>query len=334
LHQALYPLGELQRACTNMAEAERVAERLGDRIRLSRVLSSQIYLLGATGDLAGAIAVGERALNCLAEQDDLEAALNTRLMLARSLYAAGRYGEAIHRAQDAVALLRDDVERGAVPGMNQTVSARVWLTLCHAELGRFEEGAAEGAMAMRLATHPRCSEHDVVWSRVGVGRLLVVRGEFMAAIATLTPALPLCKDELAIYFSRVASSLGSAYAAAGRVDEGLALLEQADNQARMIGFTFGQALVLAQLGAAYLLAGEADRAQKAGDRAVEAAQRWGERGNEAWALCLLGDVAAARGQWREAQVHYQKGLAVAGPLQMLPARGRCREGLDRLLHRR
>ena len=162
-------------------------------MRLSRVLSSQIYVLSATGDLAGAVAAGERALTLLAEWDDLDAAVNTRLMLARALYAAGRYQEAVGRARKAANLLGEDVDRGALGGLNQTVSARVWLALCHAERGEFEAGGSEGEAAMRLATHPRCSEHEVLWSRLGLGRLRVVSGDLAGAIEMLAPALPLCE---------------------------------------------------------------------------------------------------------------------------------------------
>ena len=261
LHQAIYPLGDLQRGRANMLQAEAAAERLGDPVRLSLVLSSQCYLLAATGDLLAAIDAGERALSCLAGRDDLDPVVSARMMLARSLYAAGRYAEAIRRELYAVVdLLGKDVERGAFHGLNTTVNARVWLTLCHAELGEFETGAVEGAVAVQLAAHPACGEHEFVWSRVGLGRLQVVGGQFASAIETLEPALPLCRDQWAIYFSRVASSLGSAYAGVGRIDEGLALLQEADSQARKIGFTFGHALVLAQLGGVFLLAGKPDLA--------------------------------------------------------------------------
>jgi tetratricopeptide (TPR) repeat protein len=330
LHQALYPLGQLQHACANLAEAERAADRLGDGVRLSRVLSSQVYVLSATGDLAGAIAAGERALNLLAERDDLDAAVNTRLMLARALYAAGRYHEAVGRARDAAGLLGEDVDRGALGGINQTVSAHVWLALCHAERGEFEAGAAECEAAMRLAAHPRCSEHEVLWSRLGLGRLRVVSGDLAGAIEALAPTLPLCEGDLAIYLSRIAASLGTAYAGTGRIDEGLALLQRADEHAQAIGFAFGHALVLAQLGGALLSAGDPDRAQEVGLRAVDAALRWGERGNEAWAHCVLGDVAAARRDWREADTRYREALAIAEQLGMAPVRGQCSDGLARL----
>lgn len=330
LHQALYPLGHLQHARANLAEAERVAARLGDAVRLARVLSSQIYLLSATGDLAGAIEAGERVLSLLAEQDDLDAAVNTRLMLARALYAAGQYGEALRRAREAVALLGEDVDRGAMGGLNQTVSARVWLTLCHAERGEFEIGAALGATALRLAAHPRCSEHEALWSRLGVGRLRVVGNDLAGACEVLEPALPLCKGDHAIYFSRVAASLGMAYSGSGRIDEGVGLLRQADEQAQALGFTFGHALVLAQLGAALLLAGDLDRAQEVALCAVDAAERWSERGNEAWARCLLGDTAAARLDTQAARVHYREALSIGEALSMAPVQSRCSDGLVRL----
>lgn len=330
LHQALYPLGQLQLARANLSEAERAAERLGDTVRLSRVLSSQVYVLSATGDLASAVAAGERALTLLAERDDLDAAVNTRLMLARALYAAGRYGEAVARAREVADLLGEDLERGALGGLNQTVSARVWLALCHAEQGEFEAGAAEGEAAMRLAAHAQCSEHEVLWSRLGMGRLRVVRDDLAGAIDMLAPALPLCEGDLAIYRSRVASSLGVAYAGTGGVDEGLALLHRADEHAQAIGFAFGYALVLAHLAKALLLAGDPDRALEVGLRAVEAARQWGECGNEAWARCVLGDVAAARREWPEAETHYRAALSIAEALGMAPVRALCSDGLSQL----
>ncbi|MFO1046410.1 MAG: adenylate/guanylate cyclase domain-containing protein [Geminicoccaceae bacterium] len=330
LHQALYPLGQLQHARANLAEAERAAEKLGEPVRLSRVLSSQIYLLATAGDLAGAVAAGDRVLALLAERDDFEAAVNTRLMLARALYAAGRYGEALGRAREAVAWLGEDVERGAVPGMNQTVSAHVWLTLCYAERGEFAAGAAEGDAAMRLAARPTCSEHDVLWSRVGLGRLMAVSGNLKGAIEVLTPALPLCEGELAVYLSRVAASLGAAYAGVGQIDKGLALLQSADDHAQAIGFAFGHSLVLAQFGGAFLLAGDPDRAREVGLRALAMARQCGERGNEAWALCLLGDAATAHLNPREAGICYRDASEIAGQLAMAPVQARCSDGLAHL----
>jgi tetratricopeptide (TPR) repeat protein len=109
------------------------------------------------------------------------------------------------------------------------------------------------------------------------------QGGFPAAIKALEAALPLCQGEFAIYLSRVASSLGVAYAALGR-PEGLALLERAVDHARAIGFLFGYSLTLSQLGRGLLLADQRERALTIGSRALEEARQAGEQGNEAWVL--------------------------------------------------
>ena len=183
LHQALYPVGELRRTRANLAEAERLAECLDDPVRLCRVLSSETYLLATSGDLKEAIHVGERALSLLDRGgDDLEGAVNTRLMLARTLYAAGRYRKAIDHIRPVVETLREDVPRGQLgPGLNQTINARVWHMLCLAELGEFTACAALAAEVQRLAARVESAWQleNQVWLRIAVGRAAVLRGEFV-----------------------------------------------------------------------------------------------------------------------------------------------------------
>jgi tetratricopeptide (TPR) repeat protein len=211
LHQALYPIGELRRTRANLAEAERLAERLDDPVRLCRVLSSEIYLLATSGDLTDAIDVGERALALLDRGgDDLEAAVNTRLMLARTLYATGRYREAIGHIRPVIETLGEDVPRGQLgPGLNQAVNARVWHMLCLAELGEFAACAALAVEVQRLAAlvEGAWQLENQVWLRLALGREAVLRGDFAKAVEALEPALAPSESEFAIYYSRVASSL-------------------------------------------------------------------------------------------------------------------------------
>jgi class 3 adenylate cyclase/tetratricopeptide (TPR) repeat protein len=151
LNNALFPIGELERDLTNLREAERVAERLEDTSRLTRVLAQQVYLIASTGDLARAIAVGERALSLLNNHVDIETTANAMLMLSRTLYAAGRYKDAVDHARAAADLLGEDLSRSPDPSMNQTVSARVWLAVAHAEMGDIEAGMREIEVATRLS---------------------------------------------------------------------------------------------------------------------------------------------------------------------------------------
>jgi class 3 adenylate cyclase/tetratricopeptide (TPR) repeat protein len=332
MHQALITTGELHRDRGNLEEAERLAEQLGDDMRLSRVLSNKTYLLASIGDVSNAIESGERALRLAISQDDLEANTVTRLTLARAFYAGGRYREAIAYGQEVITSLGEDVQRGSffIGGLNQTVSARVWLALCHAELGEFEEGTARGKEAMRLTARlgNSESEYEQLWSRLGLGRLYVVQGNFTSAIELLEPALLLCeKPDFAVFFQRIACSLGVAYAKADRIEVGLALLRRAVSQSRGIGFVFGRALALSQLGEALLLAGDSEQARATGLAAIETARGSGEQGNQAWALRLLGDVAAVQGDHAEARAHYREALVIAEQRGMVPVKALCLEGL-------
>jgi hypothetical protein len=63
-----------------------------------------------------------------------------------------------------------------------------------------------------------------------------------------------------VYFTRAASSLGSAYALSGRTQEAVPLLERADSHADSVGFGYGHAVVLTALAEARLLAGDIQQA--------------------------------------------------------------------------
>jgi tetratricopeptide (TPR) repeat protein len=333
LHQALYLVGELQKTRANLAEAERLAERLADPVRLCRVMSSETYLLATIGELADAIEIGERALAMLDHgEDDLEGTVSTRLMLARALYGSGRYRDAIGHIRPVIEMLGEDVPRERLgPGVHQGVNARLWLLLCLAELGEFAEGMALAADAQRLSSQMASpwQHEEQVWLRIATGRSAVLQGDFATAVETLEPALILCEHEFVIHFSRAASSLGVAHARSGRVERGVALLREAVSRAEAISFRFCFGLLLAQLGEALLLADDADGALDAGKRALDAARRSGEEAGEGWALLLLGDVAA-RCDRTLAAARYREALDIAERLTVAPLRARCLKELGRL----
>jgi tetratricopeptide (TPR) repeat protein len=82
------------------------------------------------------------------------------------------------------------------------------------------------------------------------------------------------------------------------------------------------------LGEAYLLAGRLDEASTQAQRALEFSRAHQERGNEAYALRLLGEVAAQRHPPGErAEAHYRQALALAEELGMRPLVAHCHQGL-------
>src|SRR5262249_21187481 len=149
------------------------AERLGDQIRLSSVLSSLVYTLAALGELMSAVEAGERALALAEHQSDADVILRTNMMLARALYGRGDYERGAAHARRALDLLR--ASSGDGPRHEGYVSfgranARIWLVLCLAELGRFEEATILGQEATGIAREVNGPE-EVIWVGLGIGRM-------------------------------------------------------------------------------------------------------------------------------------------------------------------
>lgn len=330
-YASLYADGKPKSLLVVLSEAERIAAGLNDPVRMCKVLSTQTYALASDGQLEAAIAAGERNIRITGEKSDVNNFCNGKLMLARALYAAGRYADTIRHANDVMDLVGDNVElgkRGATV-LSHTINARAWLILTLAEQGEYEQGIRLGAYGLQLLKDAQAAKHGRLWMENAIGRLNVVKCNFTLAIAGLEPMLPLCESNFPVYFPRVASSLGTAYAASGEIDKGLDFLRRANDQLSSSGFQFGHALVLSQLAEALLMAGKATEAQDSATRAIEIARNAGERGNEGWAECVLGDIADRCTQPDDAKAHYNQGLEIAEALSMAPLRTRCLRGLNR-----
>jgi tetratricopeptide (TPR) repeat protein len=127
---------------------------------------------------------------------------------------------------------------------------------------------------------------------------------------------------------------GIAYVRAGRVDEGLALLEQILHPAYAVTGGVGRAMVGAWLAEAYLAAGRPEEALALAEPALRLAHEHKERGYEAAALKLLGDIAAhvSPSEVAAAEQRYIGARAMATELGMRPLAARCSLGLG-LLYR-
>jgi tetratricopeptide (TPR) repeat protein len=125
------------------------------------------------------------------------------------------------------------------------------------------------------------------------------------------------------------------YAWSGRIDEGIALLEEAVTAYESAGVGYCHSISVAQLGETYLLAQRVEDAGACADRAVTLARGRGERGYEAWALRLLGEVTShqSRLDVATAEAHYGAALGLASELRMRPLMAHCHRGLATLYAR-
>ena len=89
------------------------------------------------------------------------------------------------------------------------------------------------------------------------------------------------------------------------------------------------------LSEAFLLTGRMHEAITLAKRALEHAWAHKERGDEAWALRLLGEIAARREppEAEPAEAHYRQALALAEELGMRPLQAHCHLGLGTLYAR-
>jgi tetratricopeptide (TPR) repeat protein len=113
------------------------------------------------------------------------------------------------------------------------------------------------------------------------------------------------------------------------------LVEQAIEEATSLRTIGRHVLPMIWLGETYRLAERADAALPVARRALGLAREQKERGHEAWALRLLGDIAAG-GQSadpRPAEEYYGEALTLAGERGMRPLLAHCHVGLANLCRR-
>jgi tetratricopeptide (TPR) repeat protein len=93
-----------------------------------------------------------------------------------------------------------------------------------------------------------------------------------------------------------------------------------------------QAFCSLSLGEAHLLAGRLEEAQALAEQALALTREHHERGHQAYALRLLGDIAAHRAPLDvdQAATHYRQALALAEELGMRPLQAHCYHGLGTL----
>jgi tetratricopeptide (TPR) repeat protein len=265
-----------------------------------------------------ATASGEVVLHALANQ-----------YLGAAYWTQGDYRRAIACHREAVAYLdgaRCYERFGAVhlPAVN----SRAQLAACHAELGTFAEGGALGDEGLRIA---ETVDHraSLILASWGIGLLCLRQGDLPRALPLLERAVGLCQPAL---FPLMAAAFGMAYTLRGRAADAMPLLTQALEQATMMERIDFQALCCLSLGAAQAQVGHLEEAHALTARALTLARGHQERGHQAYALRLLGAIAAHREppESASAETHYRQALALAEELGMRPLQAHCHLGLGTL----
>jgi tetratricopeptide (TPR) repeat protein len=333
LRSALLPSGDLGRSLACLREAEALAASLDDPRRLAQVsgfLSRHFTLMGAYDQ---AIAAGQRALALTTAEGDVVLHARANNYLGLAYQAQGDYRRAIDCFRQTLAFLEGPRRHERFGDIFlPAVTSHAWLAAGHAELGTFAEGRAFGEEGLRIAEAVAHLGSRMIASW-GIGLLALRQGDLPSALPRLERAVGICQDaDFSVYFPEMAAALGAAYTLAGRLADAVPLLTQALEQVTARGMGVLQALCLLPLGEAQLLAGRLEEAQALAERVLVHARAHQERGHEAYALRLLGEIAARRDppEVEPAEDYYRQALALANELGMRPLQAHCHHNLGTL----
>jgi tetratricopeptide (TPR) repeat protein len=328
----LHPLNAFAQILPHLRAAERLAEALGDSQRLARCLAYLgDYFIG-TFQYAQAIEVSQRALALATAHGDGIRQLDAQYRLGLAYFTMGDSQQAITLLTKIVKSLTGDLEH-AFLGYSAPLSvvSRFILTLSFAMCGAFAEGltrAEEAACIAEAVDHPLSH----MFAAMALGYLSLMKGDFTQASTAFERFRALGERVTIPSMPEVTVALGLAYVRSGRVTQALALVEQAMERHQAMPDTAPSSSLVASLGHVYLLAGRLEEARHHAEQALTHAREHQERGYQAYALRLLGDIAARREppESTQAEAYYRQALALANELGMRPLQAHCHWGLGTL----
>jgi predicted ATPase/DNA-binding winged helix-turn-helix (wHTH) protein len=334
LRNALHPLNEEARLLNHLRQAEPLAEALGDQRRLGQLAGYLSVCLRYQGHIDEALASAQRALAIATALGDVGLQVAANSFLGELyLWVLSDYRQAAEAFRRNVEILHEALLRERFGTTNvQSVVCRAQVARCLAELGAFAEGRTYAEDALRLAEtvdHP----YSFIWACSGVGHSFLRQGTLSQAIRVFERALALPEAvNFPGLFRHLHVELGLAYALSGRVSEALPLMEWGLKQWQPPG-RGGLALLLpVWMGEGYVLAGRLEEAMQLGQQALEVTRTQKQPAYQAYALRLLGDIAARRTPpaVEEAERQYHEALALAEAIGMRPLQAHCYRGLGML----
>jgi cytochrome P450/class 3 adenylate cyclase len=333
LHSALIPLGQFSRIIEVLRDAEKLADRLGDRARQGRVSASMATWYWCIGDPDRALECGQRALAMAAALEDgaLEAVANHRVGEAH--VSLGDYRQAIASFERNLELrtTAPSPKRFGMAAL-QSVTSRSWMAWCLACTGEFAVAnvvARESIRVAETANHP----YSLATTYSGAGQRRQMQGEFEQAIPLLERAVDLCRrGNFGPLYRYTVPNLGLAYVRSGRVQEGLELLERASAQSASMHIVPFDALELTNLSEARLAAGRRAEALESAERGLALLRKHRQRFAEPEMLRVLGDIHASGDapDFAAAEESYRRALNMALELGLRPVAARCRLHFGRM----
>jgi tetratricopeptide (TPR) repeat protein len=320
-----------------LAETQALAEALGDRRRLGWVVGNRVTNLMASGDAAGAFALGERVLELADQLEDLELQSFARAVVGTICVFAGNLRRAVSLFRWNIETLGSSLAPDRFNSALPSAYPRAWAARSLAELGEFTEARVLATESVRLA---ETSDHpfSLIVGWWAAGWVDLIRGAFPDAIRALEHGLALSRRWSGVlYVSTLSSGLALAYAVAGRREDADALLSElrhaVEGKEELLAAQPQAWLALASV---HLEAGRLDAACETARTALDKFRvSGGVRPVEGHLLHVLGEVAVRRDppEFAEAERRFAEARALADQLEMRPLVAHCHLALGDLCRR-
>ncbi len=324
---ALEPLGRHRQIAQVLREARSLADTVGDPLRVTAVNCQLAVALWRLGEHEAAMSAAEAAAdnaNKIQEPALMFAAMHHIGIIH---HETGNFAKSVEIHEQCFRLETTE-QHGKRAGWAAypSVVLRTFLADSLIELGDLERAEA---MAMDASERAETANH--AYSRANINhvlaRLRTAQGRHDDAISLLKQSWQTCLElEIIQMYPIFAARMGEAYLAAGDLESALEILsvpEQLDIP--LAEHAFGWRYLFVAQGRAFLAAGRCDDARSVAQRALALAEERNEPPQQAYALKLLGDIAAASGEQELAGDYVHRAFRLALKCGMAPLMALCRE---------
>lgn len=316
-----------------LREAEALAISIGDHPRLAAISVAQTFVHNWRGDLDASIMCGERGLRIAREIGDNRLELSASSFLGQAYMWRGNF-------QRSLALLQNNQAWTSGPMRQERIgttgtSSVLWLGMLAASsayLGNFQDATAAAREACAIADEVR-RPYDMALAHWYAGFVQSHQGDVTGALASLEHGYQICRSaQISFLIPVLSTSLGHAYALAGRTDQGIELLTKAIGFSQFAKFPYGVAWSTVYLGFAKFLAGCPEGVDAQARNAIDLASSHGYRAVEAAAHRLMAGAHHHNGELRAAEISYLEAIKIASELGLRPEMAHCQSGLSQVYH--
>jgi class 3 adenylate cyclase/tetratricopeptide (TPR) repeat protein len=317
-----------------LAEAEILATSIDDRPRLAAINVARSFVHNLRGEIDASIQCGLRARAIAREIGDRAVDVGASLYLGQAYMWRGDFRQSVAVLEDNLAWIDGPLRHQRIG--TTAASSVLWMGMLgasHGRLGNFEAAIDTARKACLIADEVK-RPADIALAYWWAGFIWSHRGDVPLALQALEHGFEVCRSSQINYLVPILStSLGYAYALAGRPAEGIPLLTKSVAISRASNFTYGEAWSSVYLGFANLLDNRYEGMLDHARSALELARKHKYRAIEIDALRLLGDVyrnGPAPDQ-EEAERHYLLACEMCLELGLQPEYARCQIGLGQTL---